>query len=116
MEASFVAQPLELDVGCWTLNVERWTFPHPHAFLLAPSKPRRLLCRRVMRFFLRRTGLALATGLLIFCCSCERHRVGELPAEHETKSDATHVTEPQPAPSPAARSSPANFFPDKPKP
>jgi hypothetical protein len=69
-----------------------------------------------MRFFLRRTGLALATGLLIFCCSCERHHVGELPAEQQTKSGETDVTKANAASSPAARMSPANFFPDKPKP
>jgi hypothetical protein len=69
-----------------------------------------------MRFFLRRAGLILATGLLIFCCSCERHQVGELPVEHQTKGSETNVTESDAAPSPAARMSPANFFPDKPKP
>ncbi|PZR74861.1 MAG: hypothetical protein DLM73_06855 [Chthoniobacterales bacterium] len=72
-----------------------------------------------MRFLLRRAGLTLGTGLLIFCCSCERHHVGELPIEEKpVRSDsvpadatASHVS-----PSPAARNSPANFFPDKPKP
>jgi hypothetical protein len=69
-----------------------------------------------MRLLFRRAGLALATGLLIFCCSCERHRVEELPAEHQTKSGETDAANPKSAPSPAVRSSPADFFPDKPKP
>jgi hypothetical protein len=69
-----------------------------------------------MRFFLRGAGLALVAGLLIFWCSCERHHLGELPVEHQTKSSETDVTKPNAAPSPAARTSPANFFPDKPKP
>jgi hypothetical protein len=69
-----------------------------------------------MRSYLRRAGLALATGLLIFCCSCERHQVGELPVEHATKHGETDAAKPQAAASPAARSSPANFFPDKAKP
>jgi hypothetical protein len=69
-----------------------------------------------MRFLLRRAGLTLATGLLTFCCSCERHYVGELPAEHETKSGEADAAKPNAAATPAARSTPANFFPEKPKP
>jgi hypothetical protein len=69
-----------------------------------------------MRFFLRRAGLALAAGLLVFCCSCERHYVGELP-EHEAKKHGdAHATKEHASPSPALRGTPANFFPDKPKP
>jgi hypothetical protein len=63
-----------------------------------------------MRSFLRRAGLILATGSLVFFLSCERHRVGELPLEEHA------ATTPHASPSPAARSTPANFFPDKPKP
>jgi hypothetical protein len=69
-----------------------------------------------MRILLRRASLTLAAGLLIFCCSCERHHVGELPAEHQTKSGETDAANPHEAAAPEARSSPANFFPDKPKP
>jgi hypothetical protein len=75
----------------------------------------------LMRLFLRRACLILATGSLVFFLSCERHHVGELPDEHETKAPAaeehasvTHET--HASPSPAARNTPANFFPDKPKP
>jgi hypothetical protein len=74
----------------------------------------------LMRSFLRKACLVLATGSLVFFLSCERHHVGELPDEHETKAPAeehastTH--ESHASPSPAARNTPANFFPDKPKP
>jgi hypothetical protein len=74
----------------------------------------------LMRLFLRRACLVLATGSLVFFLSCERHHVGELPDEHETKAPAEEhastAREPHASPSPAARNSPANFFPDKPKP
>jgi hypothetical protein len=74
-----------------------------------------------MRSFLRRAGLLLALGSLVFFLSCERHQVGELPLEEHSKAPATEhaatTTHAHDAsPSPAARSTPANFFPDKPKP
>jgi hypothetical protein len=79
-----------------------------------------------MRSFLRKAGLVLATGSLVFFLSCERHHVGELegrtegdpPHQHDTKSDqpasttnASHTSQ-----TAEPRNSPANFFPDKPKP
>jgi hypothetical protein len=73
-----------------------------------------------MRSFLRRAGLILALGSLAFFLSCERHQVGELPDEHTTKAPAEEHSsmshESHASPSPAARNTPANFFPDKPKP
>jgi hypothetical protein len=82
-----------------------------------------------MRLFLRRAGLILATGSLVFFLSCERHKVGELPNEPttETKPPSTEPDSRSDQPtsttnishtsqSPAPRNSPANFFPDKPKP
>jgi hypothetical protein len=71
-----------------------------------------------MRSFLRRAGLILATGSLVFFLSCERHHVGELPLEEHAKVPAEEdgATTTHASPSPAARSTPANFFPDKPKP
>ena len=74
-----------------------------------------------MRFLLRKAGLTLAAGLLVFCCSCERHHVGELPdhgeKDHGKKDHGdAHATKEHPAASPASRGTPANFFPDKPKP
>jgi hypothetical protein len=73
-----------------------------------------------MRLFLRRAALILATGSLVFFLSCERHQVGELPEEPATKAPAEEHApashESHASPSPAARNTPANFFPDKPKP
>jgi hypothetical protein len=73
-----------------------------------------------MRSFLRRAALIVATGSLVFFLSCERHRVGELPEEHATKAPAEEHApvshESHASPSPAARNTPANFFPDKTKP
>jgi hypothetical protein len=70
-----------------------------------------------MRFFLRRAGLVLAAGLVIFCCSCERHRVGELPEhEHAKAHSDVDATNAHALVSPVPRNSPADFFPDKPKP
>jgi len=79
-----------------------------------------------MRSLLRKAGVGLATGLLIFWCSCERHHPDEL---HHAKphhaddahskdahADHAHGAAPHASPSPAARGTPANFFPDKPKP
>jgi hypothetical protein len=70
-----------------------------------------------MRSFLRKACLTLAAGSLIFYCSCERHRVDELPLEHNAKAPAAeHAENAHASPSPAAQSTPANFFPDKQKP
>jgi len=70
-----------------------------------------------MRSFLRRAGLVLALGSLVFFLSCERHHVGELPLEEHAKAPANeHAATTHAHPSPAVRSTPANFFPDKPKP
>jgi hypothetical protein len=82
-----------------------------------------------MRPFLRKAGLALALGSLVFWFSCERHHVGELEGDHHTENkDAphehssnaeqpaatTHTSHPSPTTEP--RNSPANFFPEKKKP
>jgi len=60
-----------------------------------------------MRSIFRRAGLTLSAGLLIFCCSCERHQVGELPLEKETKAPAKDHATTHASPSPAARATPA---------
>jgi len=80
----------------------------------------------LMRLDLRKAGAWFAIVSLIFWCSCERHHVGELaghsegdpPHQHETKSDqpASTTNASHTAQTPAPRNSPANFFPDKPKP
>ena len=69
-----------------------------------------------MRFSVRTTSVILAAASLI-SISCEKHQVGELPevqkehvdlpAGHETDSSATH------SPTPVAKPTPAEFFPDK---
>ena len=82
-----------------------------------------------MRSFLRKACLVLSLGSLLFFLSCERHHVGELPNEqttetkpaaehHDSHSDqsaattnASHTSQ-----KPEPLKSPANFFPDKPKP
>jgi hypothetical protein len=80
-----------------------------------------------MRLFLRRAALTLATGSLVFFLSCERHHVGELPVEQqapapaekqETKSEQPAAATPHSHTSQSVepRNTPANFFPDKPKP
>jgi hypothetical protein len=83
-----------------------------------------------MRLFLRRAALILATGSLVFFLSCERHHVGELPDEQhaappEKKHETHDMRSDQPtsttqhshtSQTPEPRNTPANFFPDKPKP
>jgi hypothetical protein len=67
-----------------------------------------------MRSFLRKTGLVLATGSLVFFLSCERHHVEELPPEHSKQAPAReHAESIHASPAPAAQSTPANFFPEK---
>jgi hypothetical protein len=83
-----------------------------------------------MRFDFRKAIAWSSAVTLIFWCSCERHHVGELPDEHGT-TEAKVTTEEHASPSdqsaamthhahtaptPEPRNSPANFFPDKPKP
>jgi len=84
----------------------------------------------LMRFDFRKAFAWFAAASLIFWCSCERHHVGELPNEHattETKATTeqhdAHSDQPaamsphsHTAQTPEPRNSPANFFPDKPKP
>jgi hypothetical protein len=79
-----------------------------------------------MRFDFRKAIAWSSAVTLIFWCSCERHHVGELPDEHattETKAPAEEHSSPSAmtphshtAGTPEPRNSPANFFPDKPKP
>jgi hypothetical protein len=114
------------DIGCSALGVGRF-LPHPLSSLRALMLG--AYVTDLMRFDLRKAGAWFAIVSLIFWCSCERHHVGELPNEHatETKSPAEEhdSRSDQPtsttntshtAQTPAPRNSPANFFPDKPKP
>jgi hypothetical protein len=67
--------------------------------------------RRVMPILLRRIGFTFVAGLVIFCCSCQRHHVGELPAEPEPGTAEKHAAGAHVSQSPEARMTPANFFP-----
>jgi len=84
-----------------------------------------------MRFDPRKAVAWCSAVSLIFWCSCERHHVGELPDEHATAETKATTEEHAPASAqsapamhdhsqmaatPEPRNSPANFFPDKPKP
>src|SRR6266513_2290713 len=72
-------------VGRWTLNVEHsFSSRFPPCASLRPA----LTVPNLMRLFLRRAALILATGSLVFFLSCERHSVDELPVEQETKAPA----------------------------
>jgi hypothetical protein len=68
----------------------------------------------------RKTGITFAIGALIFCCSCEKHHVGELPEVQrenvdlakpsEKSSSAWDKTSTSPGP-PVKSPTPAEFFP-----
>jgi hypothetical protein len=95
---------------------------------LAQAGGRRLLSQ-TMRFDFRKAIAWASAVTLIFWCSCERHHVGELPGEvkaerktpaeeHSSPSDQSTATTntSHTSQTAAPRNSPANFFPDKPKP
>jgi hypothetical protein len=73
-----------------------------------------------MHFGVRQTAAAVSTAALIFCCSCEKHHLGEDPEvqkEHvdvasgsEENSDATKEASTSPAAT--ASPTPAEFFPE----
>jgi hypothetical protein len=69
-----------------------------------------------MRFSVRTTSVILAAASLI-SISCEKHKVGELPEVQKEKVDVAPGHEADPsaahAPAPAAKPTPAEFFPDK---
>jgi len=73
-----------------------------------------------MAFLLRQIGIALVTGLLIFCSSCEKHPLGEMP-EVQTEQvdpakkawDRTSETDSEKY---LSSPTPAEFFPAKTRP
>ena len=95
-------------IRCSALGVRRF-LPFLQRFPSCAPRRSTLTVPNLMRSILRRAGLTLSAGLLIFCCSCERHHVGELPAEHETKGAEKHAVGPH---APEPRMTPANFFPE----
>jgi hypothetical protein len=68
-----------------------------------------------MALLLRQIGIAFMTALLIFCSSCEKHPLGEIPdvqreqVDPATKSRAA-VNETDPD-KPSSSATPAEFFP-----
>jgi hypothetical protein len=72
-----------------------------------------------MHFGSRRTAILLSAGALIFCCSCEEHHLGEMPevqTEHVdlargSAEDLDVVKERSASPTPSAKPTPAEFFP-----
>jgi len=68
-----------------------------------------------MAFLLRRIGIALVTGLVIFCSSCEKHPLGEIPEVQREQVDPAKNAQSRmnatdsDRPSPSA--TPAEFFP-----
>ena len=65
-----------------------------------------------MRFSVGTTGIALAVASLI-SISCEKHHVGELPEVQKEKVDVAAGHEADSSPAPAAKPTPAEFFPEK---
>ena len=45
------------------------------------------MCERIMAFLLRQVVVGVATGLLLFCSSCEKHPVGEMPEVQREQVD-----------------------------
>src|SRR5438552_2766846 len=68
-------EPLPLTVIRETALSISFRFPR---ILSCTLRAKALTVRPVMRIFLRRAGLALGAGMLILCCSCERHRAEDL--------------------------------------
>jgi hypothetical protein len=67
-----------------------------------------------MAFLLRQTGIALGIGLLIFCSSCEKHPLGEIPkVQREQVDPAKTWSQARERDSEKSLSSPtpAEFFP-----
>jgi len=68
-----------------------------------------------MALLLRQIGIALVIGLLIFCSSCEKHPLGELPDVQREQADPAKNAQSRmnatdsDRPSPSA--TPAQFFP-----
>jgi len=77
------------------------------------------VCQRIMAFLLRKVVVGVATGLLLFCSSCEKHPLGEMPEVQREQLDPakraygrTSETEPE---KPMSSPTPAEFFPAKPR-
>jgi hypothetical protein len=75
-----------------------------------------------MRFEFRQIIAAISGAAVIFCCSCEKHRLGEDPEVQKERTNIESASEENPRPtkerstseaSPARTSpTPAEFFPE----
>jgi hypothetical protein len=71
-----------------------------------------------MAFLLRKVVVGVATGLLLFCSSCEKHPLGQMPEVQREQVDPAKraygrsETEPE---KPMSSPTPAEFFPAKPR-
>jgi hypothetical protein len=68
-----------------------------------------------MAFLLRQTGIALGIGSLIFCSSCEKHPLGEMPEVQREQIDPAKAWSQASEMDPERSSSsptPAEFFPE----
>ena len=90
-------------------------------FRLAQSAKARLPCVRVMHFAVRKAGILFVAGVLILCCSCEKHQLGEFPpaqrehvdlASGASEEDSDMVKERSPSSAPSPNPTPAEFFPE----
>jgi hypothetical protein len=55
---------------------------------------------------------SICAAALIFCCSCEKHRVGEDPeVQKEKEGNVAAANKAEVVESPAAKRTPAEFFP-----
>jgi hypothetical protein len=74
-----------------------------------------------MHFGVRHVAAAISAAALIFCCSCEKHRVGEDPEAQKERADELkgseqNSSETKPStesPAVAGSPTPVNFFPEK---
>ena len=89
-------------------------------FDLAQRDGSRLLSDRAMHFGVRQIAAAFSATALIFCCSCEKHHLGEDPEvqkEHvvapgESDENSSAPKETSASPSVTVSPTPAEFFPE----
>ncbi|HLW36192.1 MAG TPA: hypothetical protein VKS98_11080 [Chthoniobacterales bacterium] len=64
-----------------------------------------------MRFGVREIVASVSAAALIFCCSCEKHRLGEDPeVQKEHGGNLAAANKAETAESPAPKRTPAEFF------
>ncbi len=64
-----------------------------------------------MHFGVREIVASISAAALIFCCSCDKHRLGEDPeVQKEHEANVAGANKAEPAESPAAKRTPAEFF------